>query len=116
MQTILMDHVQRQLSHLGRRTGLTHATLANEDGLLLASYGTHTESEWMASVSPLVKTATKDDLAVLFESFQSKGLQVKVLDQEVGAQALFLCVAGSSPSSEPELVSFLQHIAQLMEA
>lgn len=117
----LWNTVQQSMQNLSERIGLRGLTLANEDGLVIASCGSGTfavaEAEIMAAVSPL-SNDHNEILSRYQEKLHEQGLDMKVFDVRRDGHTLFLCATGgNSEIQDPALPQMLEDIAsELMPA
>ncbi|MCB9640256.1 MAG: hypothetical protein H6728_14030 [Myxococcales bacterium] len=106
------QRVQEKMNEVAGLCGVRVATLANEDGLLLASCGQELDPEWLAAVSPLVQKVSGDDRDGVLQGARDKGFSLQVTSFSMGGQRLYLCAAGPQQSPSLEMTDFARQIAQ----
>lgn len=106
--------IQSQMEDVSRELGLFGMTLANEDGLLLASScPSGGMDEVLAAISPLCVEEQDDYLQKRLRAFSNRGIEVNVQGVSFMGQSLFLCAAGDSGLlNHPALGGVMDRIKQ----
>jgi len=109
----LWKEIQTKLDEISRRIGLRGLTLANQDGLLLASSGHDLDFELLAAVGPLMESGRSN--SHLLQSSGWEGLSVRAHTLGYAGQNLFLCAAGDELQvDDPQLTSLTKSLGNML--